>query len=39
MRVLLAEDEVTIFVTLRDALEDAGHEVIVIANVMAIQSM
>lgn len=28
MRVLLAEDEVTIFVTLRDALEDAGHEVI-----------
>ena len=28
MRVLLAEDEVTIFVTLRDALEDAGHEVL-----------
>jgi len=28
MRVLLAEDEPTIFVTLRDALEDAGHEVI-----------
>ena len=28
MRVLLAEDEVTIFVTLRDALEDAGHVVI-----------
>ena len=28
MRVLLAEDEVTIFVTLRDALEDAGHDVI-----------
>ncbi len=28
MRVLLAEDEVTIFVTLRDALEDAGHTVL-----------
>ncbi len=28
MRILLAEDEVTIFVTLRDALEEAGHEVI-----------
>lgn len=28
MRVLLADDEVTIFVTLRDALEDAGHEVL-----------
>ncbi|MEM9801699.1 MAG: sigma-54 dependent transcriptional regulator [Planctomycetota bacterium] len=28
MRVLLAEDEVTIFVTLRDALEEAGHEVL-----------
>ena len=28
MRVLLAEDEVTIVVTLRDALEEAGHEVI-----------
>ena len=28
MRVLLAEDEVTIFVTLRDALEDAGHQVV-----------
>jgi two-component system response regulator HydG len=28
MRVLLAEDEVTIFVTLRDALEDAGHVVV-----------
>jgi len=28
MRVLLAEDEVTIFVTLRDALEDVGHEVL-----------
>ncbi len=28
MRILLAEDEVTIFVTLRDALEDAGHEVL-----------
>ena len=28
MRVLLAEDEVTIFVTLRDALEEAGHEVV-----------
>ena len=27
MRILLAEDEVTIFVTLKDALEDAGHEV------------
>ena len=26
--MLLAEDEVTIFVTLRDAPEDAGHEVI-----------
>ena len=28
MRVLLVEDEVTIFVTLRDALTDAGHEVL-----------
>jgi len=28
MRVLLAEDEVTIVVTLRDALEAAGHEVV-----------
>ena len=28
MRVLLVEDEVTIFVTLRDALEEAGHEVL-----------
>jgi two-component system NtrC family response regulator len=28
VRILLAEDEVTIFVTLRDALEDAGHEVL-----------
>jgi DNA-binding NtrC family response regulator len=28
MRVLLAEDEVTIVVTLRDALERAGHEVL-----------
>lgn len=28
MRVLLAEDEVTIFVTLRDSLEEAGHEVL-----------
>lgn len=28
MRVLLVEDEVTIFVTLRDALEDAGHTVL-----------
>ena len=28
MRILLAEDEVTIAVTLRDALEDAGHEVL-----------
>ncbi len=28
MKVLLADDEVTIFVTLRDALEDAGHEVL-----------
>ena len=28
MRILLAEDEVTIVVTLRDALEDAGHEVV-----------
>jgi DNA-binding NtrC family response regulator len=27
MRILLAEDEVTIFVTLRDALEEAGHKV------------
>ena len=27
MNVLLAEDEVTIFVTLRDALEEAGHHV------------
>jgi DNA-binding NtrC family response regulator len=28
MRVLLADDEVTIAVTLRDALEDAGHQVL-----------
>ncbi|MBM3989018.1 MAG: sigma-54-dependent Fis family transcriptional regulator [Planctomycetes bacterium] len=28
MRILLAEDEVTIHVTLRDALEDAGHLVL-----------
>ena len=28
MRILLAEDEVTIVVTLRDSLEDAGHEVV-----------
>jgi DNA-binding NtrC family response regulator len=28
MRILLAEDEVTIFVTLRDALEEAGHEIV-----------
>ena len=28
MRVLLAEDEETIVVTLRDALEEAGHEVV-----------
>ncbi|MEO0663538.1 MAG: sigma-54 dependent transcriptional regulator, partial [Planctomycetota bacterium] len=28
MRVLVAEDEVTILVTLRDALEDAGHVVL-----------
>jgi len=28
MRILLAEDEVTIVVTLRDALEEAGHEVL-----------
>ncbi len=28
MRILLAEDEVTIHITLRDALEDAGHEVL-----------
>jgi len=28
MRILLAEDEVTIVVTLRDALEAAGHEVL-----------
>ena len=28
MRILLVEDEVTIFVTLRDALTDAGHEVL-----------
>jgi DNA-binding NtrC family response regulator len=28
MRVLLAEDEVTIVVTLKDALEQAGHEVL-----------
>ena len=27
MRILLAEDEVTIVVTLRDALEEAGHAV------------
>ncbi|MFT4538305.1 MAG: DNA-binding NtrC family response regulator [Planctomycetota bacterium] len=27
MRVLLVDDEVTIFVTLRDALEEAGHQV------------
>jgi len=28
MRILLAEDEVTIFVTLRDALDAAGHDVL-----------
>ncbi|MCY3003457.1 MAG: sigma-54 dependent transcriptional regulator [Planctomycetota bacterium] len=28
MRILLAEDEITIVITLRDALEDAGHEVV-----------
>src|SRR5688572_4764774 len=28
MRILLAEDEVTIVVTLRDALEEAGHQVV-----------
>ena len=28
MRILLAEDEVTIVITLRDALEEAGHEVV-----------
>ena len=28
LRILLVEDEVTIFVTLRDALTDAGHEVL-----------
>ena len=28
MRILVADDEVTIFVTLRDALEDAGHTVL-----------
>jgi DNA-binding NtrC family response regulator len=28
VRVLLVDDEVTIFVTLRDALEEAGHEVL-----------
>jgi DNA-binding NtrC family response regulator len=28
MKILLAEDEVTIVVTLRDALEEAGHEVL-----------
>ena len=28
MRILVAEDEVTILVTLRDALEDAGHTVL-----------
>jgi DNA-binding NtrC family response regulator len=28
MRILLAEDEVTIVVTLRDALEEAGHQVL-----------
>ena len=28
MKVLLADDEVTVFVTLRDALEEAGHEVL-----------
>jgi DNA-binding NtrC family response regulator len=32
MRVLLADDEVTIAVTLRDALEDAGHEVLYAAD-------
>ncbi len=28
MKVLLADDEVTVFVTLRDALEEAGHDVL-----------
>jgi len=32
MRILLAEDEITIVITLRDALEDAGHEVFHAAN-------
>jgi len=35
MRVLLAEDEVTIAVTLRDALESAGHVVLPAANTAA----
>ena len=28
MRILVADDEVSILVTLRDALEDAGHTVL-----------
>ncbi len=32
MRVLLADDEVTIAVTLRDALEEAGHQVLAAAD-------
>ncbi len=35
MRVLLAEDEETIAVTLRDALEEAGHEVVHAADTAA----
>ena len=35
MRVLLAEDEVTIRVTLADALEDAGHSVVAVEDTAA----
>jgi DNA-binding NtrC family response regulator len=35
MRVLIADDEVTIAVTLRDALEEAGHEVLHAADTAA----
>ncbi|MFN0243336.1 MAG: sigma-54-dependent transcriptional regulator [Planctomycetota bacterium] len=35
MRVLLAEDELSIAVTLKDALEAAGHEVVAVSNTSA----
>ena len=35
MKILLAEDEITIAVTLRDALEEAGHAVVTVDNTPA----